>query len=139
MEKLRISYNLLNKALLTLKKSFSTAEKAKKMNDNDMIEATQDSCIQRFEYSFDSFWKFLKKYMAIKYNIEDINSPAATFRAGVKINLYSADDGDILLAMITDRNETTHNYSAEDVRRIYPNISKYYETMTKIIASINVH
>lgn len=138
MEKLKISYDLLNRALVSLKKAFLTVEKVKKLNDGDIIEAAQDSCIQRFEYSFDSFWKFLKKYITLKYNVENINSPAATFRAGTKLNLYSSDDGDILLAMVTDRNETTHNYSAEDVRRIYPHICQYYETMTKIIASIDI-
>lgn len=58
MEKLKISYHLLHKALATLQASFFTIKEAESLHNQPIIEATQDSCIQRFEYCYDSFGNF---------------------------------------------------------------------------------
>ena len=40
----------------------------------------RDATIQRFEYTFEAFWKFLKDYLKEKEGVE-ANTPKAVFRA----------------------------------------------------------
>lgn len=133
MEKLMLSRKLLDDALATLADSFIAETEAKSIGNERLILATQDSTIQRFEYSYDSFWKFLKIYFEKKYNLENVNSPRSVFRICVEKRLCSESEGNILIKMIDDRNKTTHNYNAAQVREIYPNISEYYKLMLKIL------
>lgn len=96
--------------------------RALKLNDDGLVLAAQDSAIQRFEYSYDSFWKFFKLYFEKNYNLENMNSPRAVFRMCVEKRLCSEDEGLLLIKMLDDRNITIHNYDAMRVREIYPNI-----------------
>lgn len=136
MEKLTLSRSLLTNALSTLADSFIAEEEAVELGNNRFILAAQDSTIQRFEYCYESFWKFLKLYFEKKFNIEDVNSPRSVFRMCVEKGLCTEPEGIVLLAMLEDRNKTTHNYNAAQVRDIYPNISYYYDLMIKILAPI---
>jgi len=136
MEKLISSYTLLLKALATLEKSFNTILIAQATNQQLLIEAAQDSTIQRFEYCFDGFWKFLKKYLLYHHNVENLNSPRVVFQACVKQGICSEREGEQLIAMIDDRNETTHNYDADRVRKIFPHIENYYRLIQKIVDSL---
>ena len=137
MEKLKLSYNLAKKAVTTLGESLLVLDEAKHTKNPRLILAAQDSIIQRFEYSYDSMWKFLKRYLEIKYNIIDVNSPRAVFRACTERDICSTTDTDIFIAMIEDRNETTHNYDAEEVREILPNIPVYYYHMDRLLTHLN--
>ncbi len=136
MEKLTLSRSLLTNALATLADSFIAEEEAVDLGNNRLILAAQDSTIQRFEYCYESFWKFLKLYFEKKFNIEDVNSPRSVFRMCVEKELCTESEGFVLLAMLEDRNKTTHNYNAAQVRDIYPNISSYYALMIKILTPI---
>ena len=137
MEKLELSLDLLNKTLKTLKDGFATLEEAKAIKSESLILAAQDSLIQRFEYTFESFWKFLKQYLEIIFNIEDVNSPKKVFRTCVKFKLCSESEGEILINMADDRNETTHVYSIEKVRIILTDIPIYYDNMRAILKKLN--
>lgn len=136
MEKLKIPYQLLNKALDTYKKAFEAIKIAERMDNPILIEATEDSCIQRFEYCFDSFWKFLKRYLEFYYSVEKINSPRSVFESCVKQKLCSEEQGEQLLVMLEDRNMTTHNYDAEQVREIFPRVLNYYSLMKTMLDSL---
>lgn len=84
MEELKKAHSLTIAALKTLKASFDIAQLAEEENREGFILAAQDSMIQRFEYSYDSFWKFLKRYLEREFESEDINSPKKVFRECVK-------------------------------------------------------
>lgn len=130
-----LSYRLLSDALKTLSDSFAVEKRAENLGDLGLILAAKDSTIQRFEYSYDSFWKFLKLYFEKKYNLENVNSPRSVFRTCVEKNICSEPEGILLFKMIDDRNITSHNYNAAKVREIFPNILEYYELILKILKS----
>lgn len=132
MEKLTLQLIFLHKALKTLQAAFDVCQKAKKLGDQELVLATEDSIIQRFEYTFDSFWKTLKKYIETKYKVHDTLSPNSVFRFFVEQNLCSPQDGELLIRMTSDRNATTHTYDFAEVREILPNIPHYYQLMTNI-------
>lgn len=136
MESLKISSQLLKKTLTTLHQAFDVIKEAERTGSKSLVLAAQDSIIQRFEYSYDAFWKFLKKYLEITYSVQDIHSPRSVFRTCVKNQICTEDEGSILLDMIDDRNETSHNYDIEKVRSILPDIPKYYTVIVVILERI---
>lgn len=57
MEELKIKKDILLQALSTFEESLEIMNNPKY---EEIYETTRDSAIQRFEYTIDSFWKFLK-------------------------------------------------------------------------------
>ena len=56
----------------------------------------RDAMIQRFEYSTEAFWKYLKAYLSIEHNLPTI-SPREVIRTGLKAKLYSEEISNELL------------------------------------------
>ena len=137
MEKLKLHLIQLNKALITLKKAFEVAEKLALTNDIDFIAASEDSIIQRFEYTYENFWKFLKKYLETTYKTEDINSPRKIFAACVRVKICTLEEGNLFLDMAEDRNETSHTYNIESARKILPDIPEYYMIILSVVERFN--
>ena len=137
MEKLKLDLVQLNNALKTLNDSFSILQEAEEMKHQGFIDAAKDSIIQRFEYSYERFWKFLKKYLELVYHIEDMHSSRRVFHAVVKIEVCTSDEGDIFLDMADDRNETSHTYSVEASRVVLTDIPRYYSAMIIVVQRLN--
>ncbi len=133
MEKLKLDLEQLNKALKTLNDSFSILQEAQAMGHQGFIDAAKDSIIQRFEYSYEQFWKFLKKYLETVYHLEDIHSSRRVFHAAVKIELCTPDEGDVFIDMADDRNETSHTYSVEASRIVLADVPRYYSAMIIVV------
>ena len=72
----------------------------------------RDSMIQRFEYSTEAFWKYLKAYLSMEHNLS-ANSPREVIRKGLKAKLFSEEISKELLQMLDDRNLTSHTYVEE--------------------------
>jgi nucleotidyltransferase substrate binding protein (TIGR01987 family) len=136
MEKLAMPLSLLRKALKSLELAFEVIKDAQRIGNPNLILAAEDSIIQRFEYSYDSFWKFFKNYLEIIYDEQNVNSPKKVFRDCVSKRLFTEKEGSTLIDMADDRNVTCHNYDIERVRLILPNIPKYYSLMAAIIDRI---
>jgi nucleotidyltransferase substrate binding protein (TIGR01987 family) len=86
----------------------------------------RDAMIQRFEYSTEAFWKYLKAYLQTEHNLSAI-SPREVIRTGLKAKLYSGEISEELLQMLDDRNLTSHAYVeelAESIARRIPDYSK---------------
>ena len=132
MERLRLELDLLKKALKTLEDSFGVLEDAKKLEHAGLILAAEDSIIQRFEYTSESFWKFLKKYLETIHHLVDISSSRKALYASVKHEICTTDEGTVFLDMVDDRNETSHTYSIEESRIILVDIPRYYSVMATV-------
>ena len=84
--------------------------------------------IQRFEYSTEAFWKFLKAYLLTEHNLS-VNSPREVIRAGLRAKLYSEEISKELLQMLDDRNLTSHTYVEELAESIAGRIPAYSKNM----------
>lgn len=133
MERLKLDLAQLHKALKTLHDSFEVAREAQEAASVRFILAAEDSIIQRFEYSYESFWKFLKKYFETLCNMEELNSPRKVFRACVKVGICTAEEVDILIDMADARNETSHTYNIESTRIILVDVPYYYACMMSVV------
>ena len=84
--------------------------------------------IQRFEYSTEAFWKYLKAYLSMEHNLS-ANSPREVIRTGLKTKLYSEEISKELLQMLDDRNLTCHTYVEELAESIAGRIPFYSTVM----------
>ena len=92
----------------------------------------RDAAIQRFEYTFEAFWKFIKEYLKEKEGII-VNSPKACFREIFSLGLCSEEETVQLQEMADKRNETSHTYKEEVANLIYEAINDYSLLMQKIL------
>lgn len=137
MEKIEKKYTIVVKALKTLKKSIEILENLKP-EEEKFFEGQRDSVIQRFEYSIDSFWKFLNIYMQEKYLTETLGSPRVILRNSLNTKTITREEFDILINCVADRNLTSHAYNEELAEDISNKIPQYYNLMKKIIDKIEL-
>jgi nucleotidyltransferase substrate binding protein (TIGR01987 family) len=97
-------------------------------NPKDII--LRDAMIQRFEYSTEAFWKYLKAYLSTEHNLS-ANSPREVMRSGLKAKIYDEQTSNDLLQMLDDRNLTNHTYVEELAESIAGRIPSYSTVMQK--------
>ena len=96
----------------------------------------RDAMIQRFEYSTEAFWKYLKAYLSIEHNLS-ANSPREVIRAGLKAKLYSEEISKELLQMLDDRNLTSHTYVEKLAESIAARIPSYSTVMQNVMNQLS--
>lgn len=91
----------------------------------------RDATIQRFEYTFEAFWRFVKNYL---YHYEGIrcNSPKSCFKEIFNIGIITEDQTVKCLEMTDDRNLTSHTYNKGVADSIYIKIKNYFQLMSDI-------
>lgn len=82
-----------------------------------------DGVIQRFEFTFELSWKLMKAYLEYE-GIEDAKSPRATIKEAYKYELI--ENGDDWIAMMIDRNKTSHIYDEAKAIEIYNKIKSIH-------------
>jgi nucleotidyltransferase substrate binding protein (TIGR01987 family) len=96
----------------------------------------RDATIQRFEYTFEAFWKCVREYLRVKEGIV-CNSPKGCFRELFSLGtLISEEEAGALLVMVDDRNLTSHAYREAVAKAIFNNIDGYYTLMSRIHGSL---
>ena len=118
MEKLKRRIDELGKALRTLKE----------ISREPYSVVVRDAAIQRFEYTFEAFWKFLRDYLRETEGIR-CNSPKSCFREALSAGLISEEQTMTCLEMTDDRNLTSHTYIEELAEQIYRKVEQYYKLM----------
>ena len=103
-------------------------------NQSDVI--LRDALIQRFEYSTEAFWKYLKAYLQTEHNLS-ANSPREVIRTGLTAKLYSEKMSQELLQMLDDRNLTSHTYVEELAESIAHRIPDYSINMSEVMTRLS--
>ena len=96
-----------------------SAALSKNPSDDDMY---LDATIQRFEFTFELAWKFIKAIL--EYEGIEANSPRASIREGFKANIV--ENPAKWLDMLEKRNLSNHPYDEETAEEIYKAIKKEY-------------
>lgn len=129
MERLKKRYENLTKATEALEKSLNRLEETEPNHpDHDLF---RDSTIQRFEFSFDTSWKFLKGWIETIEKLEIPGSPRGIFKVALDCNIITMDQYKKLLEMLADRNNTSHTYNEElaiVICKAIPTYYKYFKT-----------
>lgn len=131
METLSQKYQIVVQALETLQEALHIIT----LNKYEEIYATlRDSVIKRFEYSMDTFWKYLKEYLELEHKIiVSINSPKAIFRECLNLKIITQEEFEIFLDLVDDRNRTSHSYNEFIAEEISEDVKKYFANMRAII------
>lgn len=89
-------------------------------------DIVRDAAIQRFEFSFELFWK------ALKARAEDeglrVVSPREALRAAFQLSLL--DDDEQVFQMLEDRNRTSHLYNAVMAEEVFARLAGYHALMS---------
>jgi nucleotidyltransferase substrate binding protein (TIGR01987 family) len=96
----------------------------------------RDAMIQRFEYSTEAFWKYLKAFLSIEHNLP-ANSPRDVIRTGLNVKLYGEEISKELLQMLDDRNLTSHTYVEELAESIAHRIPDYSKNMSEVMTRLS--
>jgi nucleotidyltransferase substrate binding protein (TIGR01987 family) len=95
-------------------------------------EFVRDAAIQRFEFTFELFWKTLQAYCQMQ-GVE-ANSPRASLREAFRMGLM--DDDSRYMAMLQSRNLASHTYEETMAETIYASLPAFADAMRAVVAKI---
>jgi nucleotidyltransferase substrate binding protein (TIGR01987 family) len=96
-------------------------------------ELIRDATIQRFEFTFEAIWKTLKLYLERQGH--ECGGPRPTIKKAFAEHLIStSEEADRWLAMLEDRNLTSHAYDEALANRIYQHIVSDYAALLSAMA-----
>lgn len=111
----------IKELIVDLDKSIITLEKVV-IEPVDKNRFVIDSAIKRFDYTFEFFWKTLGKKLVEEHGV-DVHSPKKILEKAYTNHLI--DNEKIWLAMLEDRNLTSHTYKETLANEIFERIKKH--------------
>jgi nucleotidyltransferase substrate binding protein (TIGR01987 family) len=99
----------------------------------------RDSVIKRFECCADTFWKFLKDYLEIKFNFHtEIARPKIIFKECRSLGIISAEEYNLCEQITEDRNITAHTYNQALAEEINSHIPTYFKLMKTVVQRLEL-
>ena len=98
-------------------------EAVEEFRQEDSGDVVRDGLIQRFEFTYELFWKTTKEYLEI-LGIPDRNSPKAVLKEAYAQKLINNEENWLL--MLNDRKMTSHVYKEEMAEEIAGRIANCY-------------
>ena len=136
MEVLKQRYSWASDSLSRLSESLKKIEREKSGSD---YKDFRDSLIHRFEFSLDTFWKFIKDYLQKDQFVRvEVPSPRKVFRACADNKLISNEEFEALSKAVEDRNLTSHTYNEELAERIRKDIPAHYKVMKAVLDRFSI-
>lgn len=120
-EETKLIFNQLENAITQLEK----AVQAKACTENRLII---DATIHRFEFTFELFWKALKKKLLDDFDTETFG-PRQVLQQAYANKLIN--DEETWLKMLQDRNLMSHVYQEQLADKVYLNIVAYVPFLQK--------
>jgi len=123
----------LRQKIDSLKKAYTSFEEIINLPYSIIV---RDASIQRFEYTFEIFYKSVKEYLRLKKGII-VNTPKSIFREAFVSGLLNEEETEWLLEMTDDRNMTSHTYNEETSEKIYNKLKEYCKIINIVIERID--
>lgn len=114
-------------------KAMSYLEEAMQIVNPDVVQRA--GLIQFFEMSFELAWKLLKDYLEYQGFVE-VKSPRNAIKKAFEVGLL--ENGHDWMALLTDRNLTTHTYDeqkAYDMEMLIKH--KYFQLLSALLKTFN--
>jgi nucleotidyltransferase substrate binding protein (TIGR01987 family) len=119
MERLKQKVDSAKRALRTLQEL---------VDSKNLTIIERDAAIQRFEYTFEAAWKAGKAFLREIEGLE-IGSPKGVIRGFLQVGLFTEEQTALALAMVDDRNLTSHTYNEGLAEQICDQLGNYAELM----------
>ena len=121
----------LEKSLLTLREAWTAYQNNK---DEALTSIIADSCIQRYEYTLETAWKLMKKYLKLTYGKSDEELTVNNiFRLMSSYNMIG--NWENWKEYYIKRNETAHEYNIEKSRSVLTVIPRFIADAEILVAS----
>jgi nucleotidyltransferase substrate binding protein (TIGR01987 family) len=124
MSKSKIKFEKFQKALISLEAVYLKPMQEDRIN----IDAT----IQRFEFTFELSWKFLKEFF-FERGLE-LNYPKEIIKEAFSVSLI--DNENLWIKMLRDRNMTSHTYDEKLADEIFSRIKLYVPELRNLLKNI---
>ena len=109
------------------KKAYGQLDSAMQlMNEQELTPLEKQGVIQTFEYAYELAWNALRDYLQWQ-GISGIVGSRDTLRESFGRGLL--EDGEGWMAMLVDRNQTSHTYNEETAELILSNIRNRYHRL----------
>lgn len=89
----------------------------------------RDAAIQRFEFCFELAWKAIQK--ALRRDGLDCATPRTCLKAAYRRGWIAEEEP--WLAMLDDRDLTSHTYDEELARKVYGRLGRHAETLSELV------
>jgi nucleotidyltransferase substrate binding protein (TIGR01987 family) len=119
MERLKQKVDSAKRALRTLQEL---------VDSQNLTIIERDAAIQRFEYTFEAAWKAGKAFLR-EIEALEIGSPKGVIRGFLQVGLFTEEQTALALAMVDDRNLTSHTYNEGLAEQICDQLGNYAELM----------
>lgn len=116
MDKFQEKYNKLTTAVARLREALADYKKTP-------LDSIRDGAIQRFEFCTELAWKTMREYL-LDQGYTEINSPKAVIRQAYAFGMI--EDEQAWIALLTDRNMTSHVYDEDTAKQIFERIESTY-------------
>lgn len=144
MDRLSQKYTQLIQALKTLEMSLAMFKILKQqgiccdkqLNYEEEYRIHRDSIIQRFEYSIDLFWKYIKIYLESKHVILKISVAGEAIKQACLSKIINEQESEQILEMLKSRNLTSHMYAEEVAEQLAADIPNYHARMLAIVEQL---
>ncbi len=133
MDKLEKQLKDLNKAVSRLEEALNIATDNR---NNKLYPFLRDSAIQRFEFTFEIFWKLIKTALKQLEGTE-CNSPKSCMRELFRNKYVEEPELEKLLEMVDDRNLTVHTYHEEIAEDLFNKLKRYISLIKSVIEKID--
>lgn len=126
MERLKQKVDSAKRALKTLQEL---------LDSHSLTTVERDAAIQRFEYTFEAVWKAGKAFLREIEGLE-IGSPKGVIRGFFQVGLFTEEQTVLALAMVDDRNLTSHTYNEGLAEQICYQLGNYAELMADWVSDM---
>ena len=123
---IELDIEALRKAKVSLEKAYNVFINGD--NDEDILAIYADSCVKRYEYTFETAWKTMKKYFKLQYGKKEEDLTMNNiFRF---IEAYGFAKGwTNWRDYYTKRNSTAHEYNIEKSRNLLEIIPEFIKSV----------
>jgi len=123
----------LSRRLALARQALDTLEELTALPTPSRIE--RDAAIQRFEYTVEACWKAAQAVLDTHFGIT-VASPKPVVRACAQNGLLTEGDGHAAMAMIDDRNLTSHTYNEALAVAIHGRLAGYAGLLGRWLAAM---
>ncbi len=111
-------------AVEKVQNAFDRLQEAVNRAEDDL---DRDGVIQRFEFTFELFWKTLRIFL--EYEGFQCSSPRSCIKEAAKRGYL--EDAELVLDMLEDRNRSSHIYNESTAQELFERIRENYVTIFK--------
>ena len=113
-------------------KALATLKELAFLQDPSPVE--RDAAIQRFEHTFEAFWKALQVYLREVEGLEGA-SPKGVIRLVREVGLLE-EEARLALGMVDDRNLTVHTYNESLAQAIFRRLPEHTRLMEQVLGRL---